>query len=491
MSVTPLLLCLLGAATAALPPAQAPPSLSRGVARQPAEAYLQFLLGRRLEAEGDIEGAIAAHRRAADLDPESAEIRAELSGLYARQDQPQEAIQWAEAALAIDAGSEEAHRVLGLIYSALADRPQLARRIGLREEPAEAFAAQAARHLEQADSGARLDASLHFALGRAYMTQRAYEKAIPVLRHLLQEEPGVSDASLLLAEAYSRTGGFAEARQTLEQAVAEQPDFLRARLQLAELDEHDEKWTAAADQYARALQISPGSAEITRRRAIALLRAGDPATARDLLEPFVARYRADPQRARSLGLFLTPLGYAYQDLREYDRAIRIFEELRALEPDDGDVLLQLGAAYERAGRDTEAERTFRDLLAKDPLNAPALNYLGYMLADAGRSLDEAVALIQRALAGDPANASYLDSLGWAYVRLGRLDLAEPPLRQAAGELATISVVQDHFGDLLYKLKRFDEAVAAWQRALAGDGESIDRGAIEEKIKDARGKSKRQ
>ena len=486
----PLLLWLLGATTPPLAPAQTPPPASRAASRQPAEAYLQFLLGRRLEAQGDTDGAIAAHRRAADLDPESAEIRAELSGLYARQDQALEAVQWGEAALAIDAGSEEAHRVLGLIYSALADRPELARQIGIREGTAETFATQAARHLEQADSDARVDASLHFALGRAYMTLRAYAKAIPVLRHLLDEEPGVSDASLLLAEALLRTGDPAGARRALEEAVAERPDFLRARLQLAALDEQEERWKDAADQYARALQISPDNAELTRRRAIALLSAGDAAGARDLLAPIVAGYRTDPKRGRSLGLLLPPLGFAYQELHEYANAIQAFEEARAKFPEDDSIVFPLGAAYERAGRDADAERTFRDLLAKDPLNAPALNYLGYMLVDHGRSLNEGVALIERALVRDPSNASYLDSLGWAYFKLGRLDLAERNLRQAAGELATNSVVQDHFGDVLYKMKRFDEAIAAWQRALAGDGEEIDRRAIEAKIADARTKAKR-
>jgi tetratricopeptide (TPR) repeat protein len=490
MLLTMMLLWVLGAAPPAPPPAQAPPTASRATPRQPAEVYLQFLLGRKLEGEGDIEGAVAAHRRAADLDPESAEIRAELSALYARQDRGREALQWAEAALAIDAGSEEAHRVLGLIHAALSDRPQMARQMGLPEDTAEAFAALASRHLEQAGSDTRVDASLHFALGRAYMAQRAYEKAIPVLRTVLQEEPGASEAALLLAEALNGIGSLVEARRTLEMVLADEPGSLRARLQLAEIDEREERWAAAAEQYARALEASPGSAQITRRRAIALLRAGDAGTARDLLEPVVARYRADPQRARSLELFLTPLGFAYQDLKQYDRAIQVFEEIRALGPDDDAILLPLAAAYERAGRYADAERTFRDLLAKDPLNAPALNYLGYMLAERGRSLEEAVELIQRALAGEPGNASYLDSLGWAYFKLGRLDLAEPPLQQAAKALVTTSLVQDHLGDLLFKLKRLDQAVAAWERALAGDGESIDRGAIEAKIRKARDKSRR-
>ena len=86
---------------------------------------------------------------------------------------------------------------------------------------------------------------------------------------------------------------------------------------------------------------------------------------------------------------------------------------------------------------------------------------------------------------DPHNGSYLDSLGWAYFKLDRLDLAEPPLRAASDQLPGNSVVQDHLGDLLHRLGQPAEAIRAWERALAGDGDAIDAETIERKIDDAR------
>ena len=124
---------------------------------------------------------------------------------------------------------------------------------------------------------------------------------------------------------------------------------------------------------------------------------------------------------------------------------------------------------------------FRDLLTKDPLDANTLNYLGYMLAERGTKLDEAVSLIQRALNVEPDNPSYLDSLGWAYVQQGKLNLADPPLTKAAAGLPKNSVIQDHLGDLRLKQNRRNDAIAAWQAALAGDGDSIDRAKIQKKI----------
>ena len=74
------------------------------------------------------------------------------------------------------------------------------------------------------------------------------------------------------------------------------------------------------------------------------------------------------------------------------------------------------------------------------------------------------------------------------MKLNQLDQAEAPLRRAAEQLPRDSVVQDHWGDLLARKGRFAEAVEAWRRALAGDGEQIDRALIERKIRDAAAKS---
>ena len=125
------------------------------------------------------------------------------------------------------------------------------------------------------------------------------------------------------------------------------------------------------------------------------------------------------------------------------------------------------------------------MIAEDPKNADALNSFGYMLAERGQKLDEAVSLVERALAIDPGNGAYLDSLGWAYYKQNRFDQAEAPLREAAAKLPTVSVIQDHLGDLLNKRDLLAEAIAAWEKALDGDGDSISRPDIEDKIKSAR------
>ena len=108
-----------------------------------------------------------------------------------------------------------------------------------------------------------------------------------------------------------------------------------------------------------------------------------------------------------------------------------------------------------------------------------------MLADRGERLQESVELIKRALDADPNNGSYLDSLGWAYFKLRDFDLAENYLRKASEQLIYNSVIQDHFGDVLFEQLRYEEAIEAWERALRGDTESIEPSVIAQKISDAR------
>jgi tetratricopeptide (TPR) repeat protein len=177
----------------------------------------------------------------------------------------------------------------------------------------------------------------------------------------------------------------------------------------------------------------------------------------------------------------------YLDADELDEATRILREAGDAFPDDPGVFFQLGAVFERQQRYGEAEQAFLRVLSTNPEHAPALNYLGYMLAERGERLEASVGYVQRALELDPANGSYLDSLGWAFFKMNRLEEASVQLARASDQLQTNSVVQDHLAQVLFALERYEEAIAAWERALAGDGESIDRRDVEQRIQSAREK----
>jgi tetratricopeptide (TPR) repeat protein len=636
--------------------AAAPPPTVTQAPDRTAEAYDQFLRAHLMQ-DDDVEGAIAAYKRAMTLDPKSASIPADLADLYMRESRPDDARQMAEQALTIAPDNRDAHRVLGTLYATLAnasgDNPRPSRAAQQQN------LAKAVEHLEQAIEPpmASADANLRAMLARLYVATQAYDKAIPVLADLVKQEPAWQDGPSLLAEAYAAAGRASEGIAWLEEAAPENPQLYAT---LGDFYARGRRWSDSAAAFEHALETSPGSIDIRRSMAESLLNTGnraDALKARDVLReaiemrgtderalyllseaeratgdnaaaeaaarrlltqnarnpqgytalaealedqhryqpvvdaltPALETFRTGTGSTLALRLILPHLGFAYQELGQYDKAIATFEDARKAAPNDLSFLgyliqaqmaakhyaaaadlahaaraqspddlrlarleslalrrsgkvdeglavleafaqkpesdadayialaqgyvdanrgaqavkllqdaqtkfpsetavsFELGAVLDKQKKFAESEAVFRQLIAKEPQNAQALNYLGYMLADRGERLSESLDYLKRALAIEPENGSYLDSIGWAYFKDGKLQLAVENLKRAADQMQANSVVQDHYGEVLFKLGRYDDAIGAWNRALSGDGGEIDRGGIDKKIRSARQK----
>lgn len=140
-----------------------------------------------------------------------------------------------------------------------------------------------------------------------------------------------------------------------------------------------------------------------------------------------------------------------------------------------------GVSEERSDDFVGAEADLRKALALDPGNAQILNYLGYSLVDRGEKLDEALAMIQQAVAAQPDSGAILDSLAWAYYRLGRYQEALAPQEQASLMEPVEPVVTDHLGDVYWAVGRKREAEYQWRRALSFNPEVADAVRIRAKL----------
>lgn len=534
MNVVPLLVAVAFVLQTPAPQTPAPPVDATG------QAYFLFLEGHRLEGSGDVEGAIAAYRQAIQLLPKSADIHAELAGVYARKGDADPAVAEALEALKIDPNHPEGNRILGLVQSAMAD--------GVTDTTRHAnLVNEAIGHLEKALAG-QPDLSAELQLATLYLEGTQYAKAIPVLRKFLDDRPDYPRAVLLLASAYRNAHQAADAIDLLETYLKNQPADLSARAQLAGLYESANKWKEAADQWADLASRNPRQTTYRIRYATALVnggdlaagrvalqqlthdqpgdaglwyllsqvdrRAGDPdgaetaakqitqidpkdprgplamadaqmarkdyAAAAATLGPFVATPRDEDIASGVFTHFATQLALAQQEGGDAAASLRTLEDAHKRVPDDVQVTLGLATAYEHDRKIDQAETLYRDLIAKDPENAEVLNNFGYMLADHGRRLDDAVGFIKRALALEDGNPSYLDSLGWAYFKQGKADQAREPLERAASAQPRNSVIQDHLGEMYFQLKRYKDAASAWSAALAGDKDGIDIAAVAKK-----------
>ncbi len=110
-----------------------------------------------------------------------------------------------------------------------------------------------------------------------------------------------------------------------------------------------------------------------------------------------------------------------------------------------------------------------------------LNYLGYSFVEMGTNLDEALDMIEQAVAAEPNSGYIIDSLGWVLFRLGQYAEAVGHLERAAELMPVDPVVNDHLGDAYWAVGRKIEAEFQWNRALSFDPEEKDATRIRRKL----------
>jgi tetratricopeptide (TPR) repeat protein len=324
----------------------------------------------------------------------------------------------------------------------------------------------------------------YFALAESLQERQQYQAVIDVLLPAVSEmrsrsaaEPGLSLLLPHVGFAYEQLGQHDEAIAAFDEAHRLAPADPLVTGYLIQANVSAKKYAAAIELAGVARSEHPDDLRLARLQAQALRQSGQPDRAVAILQEVL-----DKQADRPLAYVALAQGYV--DANRGAEAVTLLEQAQVKFPSETSIGFELGAVFDKQKRFADAEAAFRQVLAREPDNAPALNYLGYMLAERGERLDESVTYLKKALEIDPDNGSYLDSLGWAYYKGNKLDLASDNLKRAAEQLKTNSVIQDHYGELLFKMGRYDDAIAAWTRALAGDGDSIDRAGIDRKIRSA-------
>jgi tetratricopeptide (TPR) repeat protein len=421
----------LAASTPAAASAQAPvgnSAASTTAAATTAEAYYQFLLGRHLEGDGQIDKAVAAYQRAAALDPASSAIPAELAGLYARQGRIKEATSAAEAALKLNPADVDAHRVLGSVYASLADPDDAGK------TPADSAdnVRKAVEHLEKAHraDGTDRDAGLDLALSRLYIQSDQDQKAADLLRRVIEYEPDAGEAYVLLAHVETSLGHAERATDALEAGAAANPRLLQT---LAGLYETQQNWAGAAETYERLSHFNTGSVEVKTKWAAALLQTGDDKDATKARDLLVEVNRAAPTETRPLYL----LSVAERKRHDYAAAETAAKRLVALDTEGSSGSFALAQVYEDQHLYGRAADTLAPAVARldsagrqgtghDLLTL--LAHLGFAQLQAGRA-DAAIRTFSRARELAPGH-SFDTSLAQAYIAAKKYDEAADIARGA-------------------------------------------------------------
>lgn len=256
------------------------------------------------------------------------------------------------------------------------------------------------------------------------------------------------------------------------------PGHVDAILLSADLLESQGQYALATAAYDKVPREDPAFHAAELGRAAALRASGKVEAAIEVLEQLAESHGQIPAVHITLGDTLRQQERYDDASKAYDAAIALFD---AEEADQWVVFYTRGITHEREKRWDLAEADFRKALELNPGQPQVLNYLGYSFVEMNTNLDEALAMIEEAVAARPDSGYITDSLGWVLYRLGRYDEAVPHMERAAELMPVDAIVNDHLGDVYWAVGRTIEAEFQWRRALSFDPEEKDATRIRRKL----------
>jgi tetratricopeptide (TPR) repeat protein len=289
---------------------------------------------------------------------------------------------------------------------------------------------------------------------------------------------GIAEVFFTVAVALN---GEAEDAYTLlyaRSALDLKPDHPEALLLTAGLLEQLQQFELAGETYAQMPKDHPAfhAAEIGRAETLLALERTD-----DALAALSDLTKSHPE----LLVVQVAYGDALRRQERHQEAAAAYDAAAALigtaDVRHWSLFYSRGVAHERSGQWDKAEADLRKALSLNPDQPQVLNYLGYSFVDRGENLEEALGMIERAVAARPDAGYIIDSLAWAYFRLGRYDDALPQMERASLLEPVDPVVTDHLGDVYWAVGRQLEAQFQWRRALSFEPAEKDAVRIRRKL----------
>jgi tetratricopeptide (TPR) repeat protein len=271
---------------------------SRAAAADPKEYTHRFHLGLALSMLNRDAEAISEYQKVLELKPELYQAELNLGMLLVRQKRAAEAVPHLETAVRLKPKELRPNLYLGdaLLASGSAEKAEAAFRTALEIDPksgaaaaglATALSAQKrdSDALAQWERAADLDPSYRDAaagarerIGEQLLESGKAAEAIPYLEIAVKQSPTAANR-YALATAYILTKNMDAAAPLLQQAVAAEPDNLQLRMMYGRALREQRKFAAAAQEFARASQAKPDSAEAWSELAGMLILTEDYAPA--------------------------------------------------------------------------------------------------------------------------------------------------------------------------------------------------------------------
>ncbi len=346
-----------------------------------AEAYYNFTIGhiyeQQYEATSSAEYAtksIEAYKKAYALDPKSQVIGERLAEMYWKAQRIHDAVTEAQEILKRDPDNVQSRRLLGRIYlRSLGDVSA-----GNGQPETVSLAIEQYREINRLDPS---DTESALWLARLYRLKNEHDQAEQVLRSILKTDPENEPAVEQLTQLLMDEGKSSEAVSLLEVITAHSPSPVLLDL-LGDAFSQAHDLAKAEEAYRKAVELDPS--EMSHQRG---------------------------------------LGQTLLAEEKYPEALKVYQKLSDVMPDDSDVYLRIAQIYRELHQLDKAEEN----LVKARQYAPGsleIMYNEAMLYQAQGRFEDAIRVLSDAVTGikgqSPALPSRRRSLAILYQQLGQL-----------------------------------------------------------------------
>jgi len=317
-------------------------------------------------------------------------------------------------------------------------------------------------------------------LGSLQSAQGKRAEAATTLRAALRLNPDYLPARLKLAENLLAAGNWEEAGRIYETIVKEHRDAAEAYYGIGRIRAANGDLTAAVESYRRACEVFPAYGAAHYGLALAYRKLGDSPRSEDHLKlhaanqtlvPPVPDPLRDEMRALDRGApSLVQRGIAFQDVGRIEDAIAEHEKALEIDPEYMLAHANLIILYGRTKQPQKAEEHFRAAVRINPNHADSYYNYGVLLSEE-RKYIEAEEMFRKAVEVNPFHSQAFHNLGFVREQQGRLDEALEFYRKAVERQPNYPLAHFHIGRILANQKKYDEAISHFLMTLSPEDES--------------------
>jgi tetratricopeptide (TPR) repeat protein/tRNA A-37 threonylcarbamoyl transferase component Bud32 len=418
-------------------------------------------LGITLYKKGELAGAIAAFQKAIKLEPRYAPGHFNLGNTLFSMKDLKGALAAYEQTMLLEPKNALAQTSLGLV---LYDKKDLDGAIAAFGKAIE---------LDTGYAWAQSSLSLAlFAKKDMKGASAAYQKAIQLDRKnpetansgqagakfpkAIALSPKYADAHIDLGIALTQSGAWDPAIAAFQKAIQLDPKLAPAHFNLGSVLQFKGDLIGALLAFQKAVQLDPKHLQANLQLGI-IMEAGNP-------EGAIAAFQKVIQLDPNLVAAHIHLGRALSFKGDQDAAVAAYQKALQLDPKNAEAHNGLGTTLRNKNDLKGAIAAFQTATEVNPKNAESYLNLGQALQAAGR-LDEAIAAFRKSIELIPNMAFYHSNLGYALRAKGDLDGAIAAYRKAV-ELAPLNNTDyENLGQALQDKGDLDGAIMVYRSAI--------------------------